>query len=203
MDSVHAGCGGAFLRLGLAHEILAEKLRPAGAGGSAGALIDGWSGGLADYAPEKIAAQIGVPAATITRIAREAAVQGPAVAMIGDAATAHTNGYFNALAVKLRSMSCLGAWANREESIFALHAESKFRENFRNGKRQRQHGGPHTKDSQIVFAQPQSRRRCSCFTIRTRCSQHRLRQACGIRWPRFLLLRALEISLTKRARWRI
>ena len=92
------GAEGAFA-LGLAHVILAEKLRPAGAGGSAGALIDGWSGGLADYAPEKIATQTGVPAATITRIAREAAAQGPAVAMIGDAATAHSNGYFNALAV--------------------------------------------------------------------------------------------------------
>ncbi len=92
------GSEGAFA-LGLAHVILAEKLRPAVAGGRASSLIDGWSGGLADYAPEKIQTQIGVPAATITRIAREAAAQGPAVAMIGDAATAHTNGFFNALAV--------------------------------------------------------------------------------------------------------
>jgi menaquinone reductase, molybdopterin-binding-like subunit len=88
-----------MLALGLAHVILAEKLRPAVAGDRASSLIDGWSGGLADYAPEKIQTQIGVPAATITRIAREAAAQGPAVAMIGDAATAHTNGFFNALAV--------------------------------------------------------------------------------------------------------
>jgi anaerobic selenocysteine-containing dehydrogenase len=92
------GAEGVFA-LGLAHVILTEKLRPSGAGGSAGALIDGWSGGLADYAPEKIASQTGIPAATITRIAREAAAQGPAVAMIGDAGSAHTNGFFNALAV--------------------------------------------------------------------------------------------------------
>src|SRR5579864_3413305 len=92
------GTEGVFA-LGLAHVILAEKLRPSGAGGSAGALIDGWSGGLADYAPEKIAPQTGIPATTITRIAREAAAQGPAVAIIGDAASAHTNGFFNALAV--------------------------------------------------------------------------------------------------------
>jgi anaerobic selenocysteine-containing dehydrogenase len=92
------GAEGLFA-LGMAHVILEEKLRPVGAGGAAGGQIEGWSGGLADYAPEKIEAQTGVPAATIARIAREAAAHGPAVAMIGDAATAHTNGFFNALAV--------------------------------------------------------------------------------------------------------
>lgn len=91
--------GEGVFALGLAHVILAEKLRPAVTGGRASSLIDGWSGGLADYAPEKIATQTGVPAATMTRIAREAAAQAPAVAIIGDAATAHTNGFFNALAV--------------------------------------------------------------------------------------------------------
>ena len=38
-------------------------------------LIPGWSAGLPDYAPEKIEKQVGVPAATIARIAREAAAQ--------------------------------------------------------------------------------------------------------------------------------
>jgi menaquinone reductase, molybdopterin-binding-like subunit len=85
--------------LGLAHVILRDKLRPANAAGASGALIDGWSQGLPDYAPEKVADQIGVPAAKIARIAHEAAANGPAVALIGDAVTAHTNGSFNALVV--------------------------------------------------------------------------------------------------------
>lgn len=76
------------LALSLAHVIVNEKLRPAGAG------LD-----LADYAPDKIEKQFGVPAATINRIAREAAASVPAVALIADAATAQTNGLFNALAV--------------------------------------------------------------------------------------------------------
>ncbi len=85
------------LALSLAHVILSEKLRAANA--AAGAGIDGWSSGLADYAPEKIAAQAGIRAATITRIAREAAASAPAVVLIGDLATAQTNGLFAALAV--------------------------------------------------------------------------------------------------------
>jgi len=89
------GTEGAFA-LSLAHVILRDKLRPASA---AGTSIEGWAQGLPDYAPEKIASQTGVPAATVTRIAHEAAANAPALALIGDGATAHTNGFFNALAV--------------------------------------------------------------------------------------------------------
>jgi anaerobic selenocysteine-containing dehydrogenase len=89
------GTEGVFA-LSLAHVILRDKLRP---GSAAGASIEGWSQGLPDYAPEKVETQTGVPAATITRIAHEAAANAPAVALIGDGATAHTNGLFNALAV--------------------------------------------------------------------------------------------------------
>jgi menaquinone reductase, molybdopterin-binding-like subunit len=74
--------------LSLSHVIVNEKLRPAGAG------LD-----LADYAPDKIEKQFGVPAATINRIAREAAANSPAVALIADAAAAQVNGLFSALAV--------------------------------------------------------------------------------------------------------
>jgi menaquinone reductase, molybdopterin-binding-like subunit len=88
-----------LLALGLANVIMAEKLRPAGAAGRAGSLIDGWSQGLRNYATEKIAAQTRVKAETIARIAREAAAHDPAVAILGDAAAAQTNGLFNALAV--------------------------------------------------------------------------------------------------------
>jgi menaquinone reductase, molybdopterin-binding-like subunit len=85
--------------LSLANVILQEKLRPASGAGRAGEAMPGWSQGLADYAPEKVEKQLGVPAATIQRIAREAAANGPAVALIGNAAVAQTNGLFNALAV--------------------------------------------------------------------------------------------------------
>ena len=74
--------------LSIAHAIVNQKLRPEPAG------LD-----LADYAPEKIEKQFGMKAATITKIAREAAANSPAVALIGDAATAQTNGLFNARAV--------------------------------------------------------------------------------------------------------
>jgi menaquinone reductase, molybdopterin-binding-like subunit len=84
--------------LSIAHVLMAEKLRP-GASGSATSVIDGWSAGLPDYAPENVSATSGIPAAAITKIAREAAAHGPAVALIGDGATAQTNGLFNAMAV--------------------------------------------------------------------------------------------------------
>lgn len=87
------------LALGIAHVLLQEKLRTAASAGSAGAQIEGWAQGLPDYAPEKVEAQTGVKAATIKRIAHEAAGHAPAVALIGDAAAAHTNSLFNTLAV--------------------------------------------------------------------------------------------------------
>lgn len=87
------------LALSLAHVMLRDKLRPADSAKRAGSLIDGWSTGLHAYAPEAIEKQLGVPAATITRIAHEAAANGPAVAIIGDGPAAHTSGLFNALAV--------------------------------------------------------------------------------------------------------
>jgi anaerobic selenocysteine-containing dehydrogenase len=86
------------LALGLAHVILANKLRPADAG-RAGAAIDGWSAGLADYAPAKVEAITGVAAKRIERLARTLADQQPAVAFAGGAPLAQTNGLFTALAV--------------------------------------------------------------------------------------------------------
>src|SRR5712692_6018760 len=86
------------LALGLAHVILANTLRPAAAGRAA-AAIDGWSGGLADYAPARVEQITGVPAKRVERLARELAEMSPAVAIIGGAPLAHTNGLFHALAV--------------------------------------------------------------------------------------------------------
>src|SRR5437867_2929953 len=87
------------LALGLAHVILADRLRPAGAAGQAGAAIEGWSAGLTAYAPEQVEKQTGVKAATIARLAHELAEFQPAVAIIGGAPLAQTNGLFQAVAV--------------------------------------------------------------------------------------------------------
>jgi menaquinone reductase, molybdopterin-binding-like subunit len=87
------------LALGLAHVIIAEKLRQATAGGRAGALISGWSAGLAEYSPEQVEKITGVAARRVERLAREFAERAPAVAIIGGAPLAHTNGLFSALAV--------------------------------------------------------------------------------------------------------
>ncbi len=87
------------LALSLAHVILRDKLRLPDAARHAGSLIAGWSEGLRAYSPEAMERQYGTPATAITRIAHEAAANEPAVAVIGDAATSHTNGLFNSLAV--------------------------------------------------------------------------------------------------------
>jgi len=87
------------LALGLAHVIMREKLRPADAAGRAGALVDGWARGLADYTPQAVEQKTSVKAARIERLARELADQRPSVAIIGGAALAQANGLFQALAV--------------------------------------------------------------------------------------------------------
>jgi len=86
------------LALGLAHVILNEKLRPGNAGRAAG-LIDGWSGGLADYAPDKVAQITGVASQRVERLARELVEFRPSMAVIGGPPLAHTNGLFAAMAV--------------------------------------------------------------------------------------------------------
>src|SRR5882672_2387958 len=108
------------LALGLAHVILKNNLRPdradrgAGAPGvnnvrgggapglndvRAGALIEGWSGGLTAYTPEQVEKISGIAAKRVERLARDLAEHGPAVAIVGGAPLAHTNGLFTALAV--------------------------------------------------------------------------------------------------------
>ena len=87
-----------LLALGLAHVMITEKLRPAGAAGEAGAQIEGWSKGLPDHSPEAVAKLTGVEARKIERLAREMAAHPPAVVLIGGAPLAQTNGLANALA---------------------------------------------------------------------------------------------------------
>ena len=72
-----------LLALAMAHVIVNEKLYDAEfVGQSTGGFAE-WSASLGDYAPEKIAPQIDVPAASIQRVAREFATRRPSVA-IGD-----------------------------------------------------------------------------------------------------------------------
>src|SRR5262245_48950516 len=91
--------------LGLAHVILKNKLRPFDAaqgrpgGGSAAAHVEGWSGGLTDYTPERVEQITSVPAKRLDRLAHELAEFAPALAIVGGAPLAHTNGLFTALAV--------------------------------------------------------------------------------------------------------
>ncbi len=72
-----------LLALSIAHVIVNEKLYDAEfVGQSTGGFAE-WSASLGDYAPEKIAAQIDVPAASIQRVARDFASRRPSVA-VGD-----------------------------------------------------------------------------------------------------------------------
>jgi len=120
---VKPGAEGA-VALSLAHVIIAEKLRPAASAGHAGSLIEGWWQGLPDYAPEKIASEVGMKPETIARIAREAAAHDPAVAIVGDAATAQTNGLFNALAVNALN-GLLGGVGKPGGILFAPSSSAK------------------------------------------------------------------------------
>ncbi|HEX7136772.1 MAG TPA: molybdopterin-dependent oxidoreductase [Vicinamibacterales bacterium] len=77
-----------IVALGLAHAIVASS-----PGGRAAASM------LADYSPASGEKLTGVPAKKLERLAHEMAARGPAVAIIGGPALAHTNGLFHAVAV--------------------------------------------------------------------------------------------------------
>ena len=96
--AVRPGTEGA-LALGLAHVIMKAALRPRDAASRAGALVDGWSEGLPAFTPEAVERETGVTASRVERLAREFAAHAPALAVIGGAPLAHTNGLAQALAV--------------------------------------------------------------------------------------------------------
>jgi anaerobic selenocysteine-containing dehydrogenase len=70
-----------LLALAIAHVIVNEKLYDAEFVGQSTTGFAEWSASLSDYAPEKIAPQIDVPAASIQRVAREFATRRPSVAL--------------------------------------------------------------------------------------------------------------------------
>jgi anaerobic selenocysteine-containing dehydrogenase len=104
------------LALGMAHVIIREKLHPQNTAGRAGAQIEGWSSGLESYTPSEVERLTGVTASRIERLAREFATHGPAVAIIGGAPLAQTNGLFNALAVN--ALNSLVGSINQPGGIF-------------------------------------------------------------------------------------
>ncbi len=83
--------------LGLAHVILAQKLKPAATGPAT--YVAGWAAGLPDYAPARVEQITGLSAKRLERLAREMAELPPALAIVGGAPLAHTNGLFTAHAV--------------------------------------------------------------------------------------------------------
>jgi menaquinone reductase, molybdopterin-binding-like subunit len=116
------------LALGLARVIIGEKLRPSDSAGRAGALVEGWSGGLADYSPEAVQELTGVDARRVERLARELAETSPAVAIIGGTPLAYTNGLFNALAVN--ALNALLGSVEQPGGVFFTPQPEGFR-NFR------------------------------------------------------------------------
>lgn len=84
--------------LGLAHLIIANKLRPVSAGRAA-AAIDGWSSGLPDYSPARVEQIAGVPAKRLERLAHDLTAVSPSVAIVGGPVLGQTNALFHALAV--------------------------------------------------------------------------------------------------------
>jgi anaerobic selenocysteine-containing dehydrogenase len=111
---VRPGTEGA-LALGLAHVIMAAGLRSPGDAGSAGRLLAGWSSRLEEYAPDRVETVTGVDARRVERLARAFAEQGPAVAIVGGAPLAHTNGFFTALAVN--ALNALVGSVNRPGGV--------------------------------------------------------------------------------------
>ncbi len=87
------------LALGIAHVILKSKLRLPSDAGRAGQLIEGWDKGLPAFMPADVERRTGVKAARLEKLAREFAEHAPAIAIIGGAPLAHTNGTFQAIAV--------------------------------------------------------------------------------------------------------
>jgi anaerobic selenocysteine-containing dehydrogenase len=99
------------LALGLAHVILANKLRPA-ATGPVAESIAGWSNGLSDYTPARVEQITGVAAKRVERLARELTDVSPAVAIVGGACL-QTNAIFTALAVNAQRIAGRGAYARQ------------------------------------------------------------------------------------------
>jgi anaerobic selenocysteine-containing dehydrogenase len=118
------------LALGLAHVIMKSGARKPSDAGPAGALLEGWAGGLNEYTPQQVEKKTGIAAARIERLAKEFATQQPAMAFIAGAAVAQTNGLFNALAVN--ALNALVGSVGKPGGIFFTPTEAGRDTNFVN-----------------------------------------------------------------------
>ena len=177
------------LALGLAHVILAEKLRPADAG-RAGALIDGWSAGLTDYTPDAGRDRSPAsPAKRIERLAREFAERGPR-SRSSAARRWRTPTACSPRSPSTRSTSCS---ARRPAGRPVLHAAAVASRRARPGVG---HAG--------ADSRRRARRRCCCSTARTRCSARRRRGRCARRFEQVpFIASASAASSTTPACWPI
>ena len=104
------------LALGVAHLLMAAELYPATGAGRAGALIEGWSDGLASYAPPEVERITGVAADRVERLAGQFGETRPALAMVGGPPLAHSNGLFTGLAVN--ALNALVGAPDRPGGVF-------------------------------------------------------------------------------------
>jgi menaquinone reductase, molybdopterin-binding-like subunit len=113
------------LALGLAHVILRSKRRSPSDAGRAGRIIEGWDRGLPAYSPEEVEKFTGVKASRIEKLAHEFAEHAPAVAIIGGAPLAHTNGTFQAVAVNALN-ALVGSVEKPGGIFFTPHLKESF-----------------------------------------------------------------------------
>ena len=103
-----------LLALSIAQVIISEGLGDAAA---ADALTDGGAVDLSLFAPESVAADVGVEAGRIRQVARDFATHRPSLAIGGGSTGAHTNGLANLIAIY--SLNYLvGSVGNRDGIVF-------------------------------------------------------------------------------------
>ena len=84
------------LALSMAEVIISEGL---GDSGATDALTGGGAVDLSQFSPERVEAEVSVPADRIRRVAKDFASRRPSLAIGGGSAAAHTNGLFNLVAI--------------------------------------------------------------------------------------------------------
>ena len=188
------------LALGLAHVIMAAKLRPAGAGGRAGALIDGWSAGLTDYAPEQVEKITGVAAAS--RRAPGARVRRDDVRRWRSSAArrSRTPTACSARWPSTRSTRSSGS-VEQPGGVFFTPQIDIWRPPQRIGW-PRSRAGVARQGRRRASSMVRRCRRCCCSTARIPFHSARRRGRCARRSRRFRSSSASAASSTRRASWR-
>ncbi len=177
------------LALGFAHVILREKLRQTLRSSPATSIIAGWFEGLPDYSPEEVQKQTGVPAAKVTRLARELASQAPALAIVAGA--------------PLASMSCSTTSKSPAESFSLRSSRELAPRPTRPRPSPPQAIPPSASSPNKSSSSGLLRRRSCCSTRPTRYSLLRPNGAWARHSKKSRSSRALTASSMSRAPWRI